>query len=336
MRSFVLLTALPPTRGHLNLVRFAASMASSAEVLVVTQPSEPLAYQRVQALRDATVNLNVNIHHLHKELPQEPEVAVGFWDMWLGFLGMYGMRFDDIIVASEMYGKKLAEMAGVRFMPYDIERSILYTKATDVRRNLRMEFAQLLPEFQPYVRKTVTLFGAESTGKTTLSRYLARECNGHWLFEYARPYLEAVGPELTWQGMEEIWLGQKALQDHAHDFVDKPFIFQDTDLMTTVGYWDFWRPGTTPSGLIMDAEARQSDLYLLTRSNIPFEVDPLRYGGDKRESDDQYWIDLCERYSLNYRVLESANPADRRSEAKVHIDELFANNSLQYERVGNG
>ena len=60
----------------------------------------------------------------------------------------------------------------------------------------------------------------------------------------------------------------------------------------------------TPKGLVTDATILKSDLYLITQSNIPFEQDPLRYGGDRRESKDEYWIGLCEGYDLNYRVVK--------------------------------
>ena len=36
----------------------------------------------------------------------------------------------------------------------------------------------------------VVLFGPESTGKTTLSRHLARYYNSVWVPEYARAYLQ--------------------------------------------------------------------------------------------------------------------------------------------------
>ncbi len=60
-----------------------------------------------------------------------------------------------------------------------------------------------------------------------------------------------------------------------------------------------------------DALDSKSDLYIVTKSDIPFEVDPLRYGGDKREGSDAYWIDVCERYNLPYVVLETNDRIER-------------------------
>jgi len=134
--------------------------------------------------------------------------------------------------------------------------------------------------------------------------------------------------------------GQLALQKHgATNITDSPVLFQDTDLFSTVGYWGLWKPEHNINELILDAADNKSDLYLIAPSNIPFESDPLRYGGDERESADQYWIDLCESYGLNYRVLTSSSRGDRLIEASRYVKELLDENivkPLQYERKFNG
>jgi len=350
------MTAMPPTKGHLRLIQFAARLTEArggdrVTVIINTQPGEPAVAGRVGALAQAARKVPGNsiyapevvVHNIHRSLPQEPSGHEGFWDMWQGFLVDHGLvkGSGDVIVASEMYGKRLAAECSVDFFPYDIDRSLLWTKATDVRRETRAHFADILPEFQPYLRKTVTLFGAESTGKTTLSKALARDLNGHWTFEYARPYLETVGIEINEEAMRDIWHGQMGLQMHARaDMVDKPFIIQDTDLYSTVGYWDhpdnwaMWDlDGASPSGLVLDAQDLRSDLYLITQSNIPFEKDPIRYGGDVRQSNDQYWIDLCEKFELNYHVLQGETINERRAEARTVCEELF-DNSPQVVSLG--
>lgn len=351
-KAYVLMTALPPTKGHLHLIEFAshlaASLGGSAEVIVCTQPSEPFVFERLSALRKATEHIgNVNIHHIHKELPQEPEGHEGFWDMWRDFLLMFGLMPDDYIVASERYGLRLAQECGVRFMPYDIDRSIYQGKATRVRENARLHFDMILNEFQQYLRKRITIFGAESTGKTTLSRDLAKATNGWWLPEWARPYLETVGPEINPQSMTEIYLGQAAMQRQAYNLWDKPFIIQDTDLYSTWGYWVLSPMHTAtwgslggiavPEDLKSASIAEKSDLYLITRANIPFEQDPIRYGGDQREISDEAWINFAIEHELNFAVLESTTRIGRLAEAQIIIESFFdesARLSINYRRQG--
>ena len=162
---------------------------------------------------------------------------------------------------------------------------------------------------------TITIFGAESTGKTTLSRKLAVTLGGEWLYEFARPYLELTRAPITPSSMTAIWRGQQVLQTMR----EGPIVVQDTDLFSTVGYWQFphWHDvlGDCPGQLIRDAKQLQSDLYLITPSNIPFEPDPLRYGGDAREGADEYWVAVCEQYQLPYIVLSASDPAARVTEA---------------------
>lgn len=270
----------------------------------------------------------------NSEIEQNPE-APGFWEMWKRIYSDYGFQTGDYIVASELYGQRLAkELDGV-FIPYDLNRSINKAKGTFARQNPIANWNDILPEFRGQFVQRVTVFGAESCGKTTLSRQLAALYDSPWLFEWARPYLEAVGPEITTEKMTTIWHGQEALQVSAEYLTDSPVIFQDTDLFSTVGYWDFWNMQTPPKlGFI--ADLLQSDLYLIVRSNIPFEPDPLRYGGDTREADDEYWIDLCERYKLNYVVLESSSQFERLTEASGHVERLLEKEiNFWYERDYN-
>ena len=310
---------MPPTTGHLALLQFASRLALGGVVAIInTQPHEPFAEERACSLRAAIhrvgLGRQVKLIHYKKAIEQDPTTP-GFWHMWQRMMIDFGITKNDCIVASERYGKKLAEVTGTQFFPYDINRTINPAKATPIRLDPLAHFGDVIPEFQPYLRTRITLFGAESTGKTTLSKELADALGATWLFEYARPYLEETINEISSRSMTAIWQGQKALQEHASDVCTSPFIIQDTDLFSTVGYWQFphWQQtiGPFPAALEADAIRLQSDLYIVTKSTIPFEADPLRYGGDKREGSDTYWTTLCERYSLPFVTLDMPGRNDR-------------------------
>lgn len=338
--AFVVMTALPPTKGHVKLVEFAQHVADDVQVILCTQPDEPFVNERYDALIERFAATNVIVHHFNKTIPQDPSTP-GFRDMWQSILMEtfgcgYGSR--DIVVASEPYGQWLAEITGTTFIPYDPYRELTPVKATNVRNDPWNNFHLIAEEFQYNLRVDVTIFGAESTGKTTLAHDLARAYGGHYFFEWARPYLEAVGPDITIDSMTAIWQGQNALELHSDDFYDKPVAFFDTDLYSTIGYWQLphWADtlGPVPQGLINDAAS--SELYLITRSNIPFEEDPLRYGGDHREASDDYWIDVAEQYGLNYVVLDSTGRHDRTAEAMDAIAPFRTKmrESLAWDRGG--
>lgn len=317
MSVYILMTAMPPTTGHADMIAFADRLGQGyVHVVINTQAGEPYVYERVNALKDFSHNKfqdNVYIHHYPHAIQQEPngENDTAFWEMWRGILRSYGMTENDVIVASEPYGHKLAEIMGATFIPYDIERSINNARAERIRNDVYWNFHKIMPEFQPHLRTTVTLFGAESVGKTTMLNAMRWKLSSIGLKpalipEWARGYLEAVGPEITYEKMQRIFMGQRSLQVNATGvrYDNAQVIVQDTDLFSTLGYWELNKhemiPDCVPPYALPVATEFKSDLYIILSSEIPFKEDQLRYGGDIRETDDQYWIDLCKRHELNY------------------------------------
>lgn len=61
MKVFVLLTAMPPTTGHLQLLQFANNIAEGGVVAVInTQPHEPFPTERARSLRKAIKRLGLS------------------------------------------------------------------------------------------------------------------------------------------------------------------------------------------------------------------------------------------------------------------------------------
>lgn len=337
-RALVLMKAMPPTTGHKALIEFASEFASTTTVLVDMASNEPMREERILAVTAmCSKAYGVRTRFVEMEAQSEEE-AEDFWEQWDAILSEYKGNIEYVI-GSEDYCFKIAEMIGARYIPFDPKRELNNAKATYVREHPRAEFDIIAPEFKPFLRRTITVFGAESTGKTTLSRRMARELEGDWIFEWARPYLETVGPEITVQSMTDIWDGQYAVEAAMMNS-DRPFIVRDTDLYSTIGYWEqpHWADalGPVPEGLIRDANEHKADLYIITRSNIPFEEDPLRYGGDHRESSDEYWIGVAKKYGLNYIVLDTDELSGRLWNATRACIELFDKNAeaLSFDRRG--
>lgn len=327
--SYILMAALPPTVGHCDLIRFAKNLADEAKVIVVTRGEEPHRETRVQALREHFKNEpKVMIEHLHLDYL----FAEGN-PYWAEQLRAYGFQQGDYLVASEPWGEEIATMLEGEFFPYDVEREIRYTKATVIRNDLSASWQWIIPEFQRLLQRRVVIFGAESTGKTTLMRAL-RDAVPHsvGVFEYARPLLELREGELDEKKMLAIWRGQKALQETVAEMLPVPrMVFLDTDLYLTLGYWQFWQPDTVPVGLKEDADALRADLYIFVKSNIPFEPDPIRIGGDHREQPDDYWRSVLEANGLPFIELE-ASELKGRTEKTLHELERLLDGGLSYER----
>lgn len=232
----------------------------------------------------------------------------------------------------------MANVLGCKFMPCNRYRETVQISGTAVRSDLMDNFEFILPTFQTHIRKTVTVFGAESCGKTTMARWLAKELNGHFVPEWAREYLETVGAEVTDERMRAIIHGQHAVQQTAqNDLFNKPFIFQDTDLFSTVGYYRLWGGGTDDDLDLVEyyAKRTKSDLYIVMNDQIPFEEDILRYGGNVRESKTQYWIDLLKEFDCNYYVVNYTDKQLQQTEVAQEVINFFfekTNHIRKYKR----
>lgn len=306
MNVIVLMTALLPTRGHADLIEFAAGLPGARVwVLLNGRTHEPFPSETRLAAVSEVFNANPHVTvrlSLNDEAPQNPGDHPAFWAWWRAEINR---NFPEVkeewtyVVASEPYGAQVAHSLGARFMPYDPYRELNPIRSTDARKDPWGEWAQLLPLVRRELTLKATLFGQESVGKTTVSKLVAEKLDATWLFEWARPYLETVGPEVTLQAMAEIHAGQASVQAKAFREAATPAIVLDTDLFTTAGYYPIMGEAIPPA-ILRDAHRLASDVYYLMGDDIPFEADPLRYGGDRRESSWAYWRELLERESLPY------------------------------------
>ncbi len=130
--------------------------------------------------------------------------------------------------------------------------------------------------------KVFTTIGAESTGKTTLARDLARHYHSPWIPEYARFFVEKIRKNYTYQDVldiakAQIWLWEQALSA-------KPAIlFQDTDLIITK-IWLLEVFGHYPAWIDKHIQRMLPTAYLFCETDLPWQPDPARENpGERRE-----------------------------------------------------
>ena len=131
----------------------------------------------------------------------------------------------------------------------------------------------------------VVLFGPESSGKTTLSRQLARHYNTVWAPEYAREYLQNKWNKerktCEVDDLIPIAIGQMKLENKLAKKADKILIC-DTDLLETKVYSEEFYDGFVEEALEKAALKNQYDFYLLTYIDTPWEADDLRDRPEQR------------------------------------------------------
>lgn len=171
----------------------------------------------------------------------------------------------------------------------------------------------------------VVLFGPESTGKTTLSKQLARHYNTVWVPEYAREYLQDKWNDerktCEPKDLLPIAKGQMRLENELAKKATDVLIC-DTDLLETKVYSEAYYVGHCDPTLERYALKNTYDLYFLTYIDVPWVNDDLRDKPNEREKMFQYFKDTLEKYQRNFVILKG-NKKARLNTAIKHIDKLL-------------
>lgn len=153
----------------------------------------------------------------------------------------------------------------------------------------------------------IVLFGPESTGKTTLSRHLARYYNTVWAPEFARDYLQNKWNNERKTCQKEdllpIAIGQMQLENTLAKKADKVLIC-DTDLLETKVYSEEFYGGFVDKKLDEAAHTNVYDLYLLTYIDTPWEEDDLRDRPEQRLEMFTAFENALKAYNKNYILLK--------------------------------
>lgn len=305
----------PPHLGHKYLIDFARNYSfSHIDVIVFGMESESIStWLRYNALREHYDRCgNVLIHHHEETLPQYPEEHPDFWNIWKDRITKkVNVDSDTILFASENYGIKLAEVLGCKFIPVDTDRNTYSISGTEVRKNIDWWFDKLLPEMKKYLTKKVVFFGSDSVGKTTMSKIISRSIGGKFVPEYARTYLNTYPSEtITKDMMHDIARGQLAAQKSDYRFPEKYLTVFDTDFLTTYGYWKlfgFNEDEKFERYVAQHILYSRNYHYIVLDTNIPFEVDAQRYGGNQRQSDTQFWINILQKFRKPHTLITESN-----------------------------
>jgi len=151
----------------------------------------------------------------------------------------------------------------------------------------------------------VGIIGPESTGKSTLARYLAKRYHGVLIPEYARTFVE----QLMANGRTDEWTKVITYEDVCriakHQIEElkltansqEPIAFYDTELIVTK-VWFQYAFGRVPEWLEEAIQQYPMDVYLLCRPDIAWEADKAR-----SNSSDEIRQELFERYEQEIEEL---------------------------------
>ncbi len=166
--------------------------------------------------------------------------------------------------------------------------------------------------------KKIAVVGPESTGKSTMSAYLAKRYQTVWVPEYAREYCEKLTEPPTWQDEVNMFYGQLELEKEILAKVTNNILICDTTFIT-VKIWSDQMFGKSPQEVLDELPKHRYDLYLLLDIDLPWEDDPLRDFPDMREHFMDVWHRELQQLKANYVVI-SGSGAERYENAVAAID----------------
>jgi HTH-type transcriptional repressor of NAD biosynthesis genes len=308
---------MPPHLGHLYLVDFARHYADEVTVVVGSLACEPISGElRFAWMRELCPGLRVV--HLTDENPQQPDQHPDFWNIWKRSLERVVERPIDLVFASEDYGQPLAEVLGARFIPANGLRSLVPISGTQVRQNPAACWAYLPAPVRAHYVRRVSVFGPESTGKSSLAARLAAHYQTLWVPEFARAWLEARGGQVRLEDMAVISRAQRASEE-ALARQSGPLLFCDTDPSAT----PLWSQELfSQSGPELEVAVGAYALTLLCAPDVPWVEDSVRY---RPEGGQAFWERCRARLSAEGRlVVELNGDWERRwQQAREAVDQLL-------------
>jgi len=167
----------------------------------------------------------------------------------------------------------------------------------------------------------IAVVGPESTGKSTMSAYLAKHYQTVWVPEYARGYCAKLTEPCTWQDEINMFYGQLDLEAEMLPLANGLVICDTTFI--TVKIWSDYTFGRTPQEVLDELPKHTYDLYLLLNIDLPWEEDPLRDFPHMREHFMEVWLKELQALDARY-VLISGTGDDRYENAVRAIDKFMA------------
>ncbi len=130
--------------------------------------------------------------------------------------------------------------------------------------------------------RKIIVTGPESSGKTTLAEGLAKELQGLYVPEYARPILMLTGNRYEESDLLEIGREQLALE-RAGEGLDPRWLICDTSMLV-IKIWSEFMFGSVHRSVEQAFNDNWVDLYVLCRPLEKWSPDPLRNDEHNREN----------------------------------------------------
>jgi NadR type nicotinamide-nucleotide adenylyltransferase len=153
----------------------------------------------------------------------------------------------------------------------------------------------------------IVICGPESTGKTTLTKQLAKHFNAQWVPEFARDYISNLNRDYTYNDVELI-AKEQIKQWELYDSKKDELVFFDTGLIVT-NTWFKEVYEKHPEWLDEKLSDYKPALYLLCYYDLEWEFDPIRENGsnEKRAYLFNKYLEEIKKIGCKYQIIKGFN-----------------------------
>lgn len=338
---FTLGRFLPLTKGHEFMLRMAWANCDHLVVALGDSVKDCFTYQMrykwvhnyLNSLPKVSGKSWTIIHDPDYDRPvsMDPSGTItddAFWEFWMS-QNESALRQTDIVFTSDRYGQEIANQINQRWRvgnskkakwwPVDPDRELFPISGTMFRTAPFKNFSMVSDEAKPDVSMTVAVLGAESTGKSTMVKKLAKHFETSYAPEWGRIISEAQ-PDLTMDDFDHIvWMQQSMIQNAqlSGGFVN----FTDTEAVITSLFAPIYLNEECKYARACAEKQPTIDHYLVLFPSVPRVQDGTRVLDDtaRLEFHDRL-VDRLAELGKPYTMIVSEGYDDRFNEATKLVE----------------
>lgn len=330
----------PPHRGHLYQIMMASTRCEKLVVVISDNKHQTEAICREAGLPTITYQLRKqwmgqqlqDMSHIQVRVLDETDIPVypAGWEKW-------SQRMREVVpegIDAFFVGDREMDQPLQEYFPesaielFDPARSRYPISATEIRHDILNNWHYILGPARPFFAKKVLIAGTESTGKTTLTKCLAKLYNTSWSEEVGRYYAEKyLGGDETIYTDEDFgrMAHLQAEQDyHAMRTANKVCFF-DTDAVVTDYYSELYMKHRNK---LVEAYINPDkyDVLLFLTPDVKWVDDGQRLNGsqDRREMLNSRLLDMYREFGFEDKIIMVGGDYNQRLTRAIQIvDDLL-------------
>lgn len=239
----------------------------------------------------------------------------------------YNRKIDFVFSSEPDYSDGIKKWLKATPIVVDNERTFVPISATTIRHDIYKNWGYLPSRVRSEFVFKVCIMGTESCGKTTLTKYLAKDFNTSWIEEWGRTFVETelCGDEslLQYEDYAEIAIQHREMERNALRTANQ-ILISDTDAFVTAFYQKLYEGSVDP--LINELiKRRDYDLDIYLTDDVKWVADGMRSMGtdERRNKTRTMFKDMLQEYKITPTIV-SGNYSQRLTTVRDLITTKFS------------